>query len=108
EREGEPAEDAAAHLAKHFGVRAIPTLETALHTATPTGRLNCIMALRRIGHADAIPLLRHFAIYDEEDGVRTEAEHTLRQWAQGRDDRASRARAALRAIEEASQAEKKG
>jgi HEAT repeat protein len=108
EREGQIAEDAANRLAKNFGVRAIPTLETALHTASPTGRLNCIMALRRIGHPDAIPLLRHFAIHDEEEGVRKEAEITLRQWASGTDDRATKARAALRSIEEEQQHEQKG
>jgi hypothetical protein len=108
EREGQLAEDAANRLAKNFGVRAIPTLETALHTANPVGRLNIIMALRRIGHADAIPLLRHYAIHDDEEGVRKEAEVTLRQWAAGTDDRAAKARAALRGIEEAQSQEKKG
>ncbi len=108
EREGQIAEDAANRLAKNFGVRAIPTLETAMHTATPVGRLNIIMALRRIGHPDAIPLLRHYAIHDEEEGVRKEAEITLRQWAGGTDDRATKARAALRTIEESQSQEKKG
>lgn len=108
EREGQLAEDAANRLAKNFGVRAIPTLETALHTANPVGRLNIIMALRRIGHPDAIPLLRHYAIHDEEEGVRKEAEVTLRQWAAGTDDRATKARAALRTIEEEQSQEKKG
>jgi len=108
EREGQLAEDAANRLAKNFGVRAIPTLETALHTANPVGRLNIIMALRRIGHPDAIPLLRHYALHDEEEGVRSEAEVTLRQWAAGTDDRATKARAALRAIEEEQSREKKG
>ena len=107
-REGQLAEDAAHRLAKNFGVRAIPSIETAMHTANPPGRMNCIMALRRIGHADAIPLLRHYAIYDEEDGVRTEAEVTLRQWAGRTDDRATKARTAVRAIEEARQQEHKG
>lgn len=108
EHEGDIAEDAANRLAKNFGVRAIPTLETALHTATPVGRLNCILALRRIGHPDAIPLLRHYAIHDPEEGVRKEAEVTLRGWAAGTDDRAAKARAALRAIDEAGGEEKKG
>jgi len=107
-REGQLAEDAAAVLARQFGVRAIPNIETGLHTASVTGRLNCIMALRRIGHPDAIPLLRHYATYDDEEGVRKEAEITLRQWATGTDDRATKARSALRVIEEKQQQEKKG
>jgi HEAT repeat protein len=107
-QEGQLAEDAANRLAKNYGVRAIPSIETAMHTANPPGRLNCIMALRRIGHPDAIPLLRHRAIYDEEEGVRKEAEITLRQWAGGTDDRANKARTALRAIEEAQHEEHKG
>ena len=107
-REGQLAEDAANRLAKNFGVRAIPSIETAMHTANPPGRLNCIMALRRIGHPDAIPLLRHVALHDDEEGVRKEAEITLRQWAAQNDDRAAKSRAAVRAIEEAQQQEHKG
>jgi hypothetical protein len=66
------------------------------------------VALRRIGHPDVIPLLRHYALYDEENGVRQEAEHTLRLWAPARDERGAAARAALRSIEEGRNTSDKG
>jgi hypothetical protein len=87
-----------------YGRRALPILEAALHTAPEPGRKNLILALRQIGDPDAVPLLRHLSIFDAADSVRREAEWTLKQWAadlsaEGK-ERAARARAALRAIDE--------
>ena len=79
EREGTLTEAATARLARR-GVRAIPSIETALHTARPSGRANLIVALRRIGDRQAVPILRHFGRYDADEAVRREALYTLRSW----------------------------
>lgn len=98
-QEGAPAAAASTRLIQH-GRRAIPTIEAAMHTATPDGRKNLIAALRGIGDAAAIPLLRHVAIDDTSPEVQREAEWTLKKWAAERDPRGDQARAALRTIDE--------
>lgn len=109
ERQGVLATAAADHLAG-YGRRAIPTIEAALHTATPIGRKNLVLGLRRIGDADAVPLLRHLAVYDPSPDVAREAEWTLKTWAADAKapDRAARARKAVREAEEARRAEAAG
>jgi hypothetical protein len=101
---------AAAERLERYGKRAIPTMEAAMHTAGTVGRKNLILGLRRIGDVDAIPLLGHIAVYDGSPDVRREAEWTLRQWAADgkRADRADRARAAVRTVEETRHAEEAG
>jgi hypothetical protein len=100
--EGVLATAAAEHL-QRYGRRAIPTIEAAMHTASPTGKKNLILALRKIGDAEAIPLLAHIAQFEPSEDVRREAEWTLRQWAADgtAKERAARAKAAVRALEEA-------
>lgn len=107
--EGTLAQAAADHL-QRYGKRAIPTIEAAMHTASVPGRKNLILALRRIGDVDAVPLLAHIAITDGSPEVRREAKWTLEQWAaDGKTPgRADRARAALRANEEQLGAEEAG
>jgi hypothetical protein len=79
--------------------RAIPQVETALHTAAPTGRLHLVTALDRIGDPEATSVLRHVAIYDITPEVRQAAEAVLARWASGvPTDRADRARAAIAEI----------
>jgi hypothetical protein len=79
--------------------RAIPQIETALHTAAPTGRLHLVAALDRIGDGEAAPVLRHVAVYDMTPEVRQAAEALLARWAAGPSGaRADRARAALAEI----------
>jgi HEAT repeat protein len=97
--EGDAATAAIARLARR-GRSAIPAIEAALHTAKPAGRKNLVTALRKIGDADAIPLLRHVALYDDEESVRHEAEWTLQGWAAELDARGEKARRAMREIEE--------
>ena len=107
--EGALATAAADHLAR-FGRRAIPTIEAAMHTATATGKKNLILALRKIGDAEAVPLLGHIARFEPNADVRREAEWTLRQWA-GDDKaaaRATRAKQAVRTLEEAQGVEDAG
>jgi len=79
---------------------AIPAIETALYGARIEGRLDLVVALRRIGDAAAIPLLLHRARWDEDERVRAEAERTLREWAGGRGKRADSSREAVRRLEE--------
>lgn len=100
--EGALASAAAEHLARQ-GRRAIPTIEAALHTASPVGRKNLILALRQIGDVEAVPLIGHVAAFDPSADVRKEAEWTLRKWAGDGSARAraDKARAAVRALEEA-------
>lgn len=64
-----------------YGRVAIPQIETALHTAAPTGRMHLIDAFARIGDAEAIPVLRHFAIYDVKPQLRRACEDLLAAWA---------------------------
>jgi hypothetical protein len=99
-REGALAERSMDEL-KRYGRDAIPPIEAALPKASQTGQLNLVMALRRLGDPEAIPLLRHLALRNETEAVRIEAEVTLRSWAKGTDGRAEKARAALRSIDEA-------
>lgn len=63
------------------GRLAIPQIETALHTAAPTGRIHLVAALDRLGDGDAIPVLRHFAVYDVRPEVRQACADVLGRWA---------------------------
>jgi hypothetical protein len=107
--EGVMATAAAERLAR-YGRRAIPTVESAMHTASPTGKKNLIMALRRMGDVEAVPLLAHVAEFDPSADVRREAEWTLRQWAaDGKAaERAGRAREVVRRLEEKRGVEEEG
>jgi hypothetical protein len=113
------AEDRASTEVRHavddlarYRRRALPTLEAALHTASEPGRKNLILALRRLGDGEAVPLLRHLAIFDPSGEVRREAEWTLKAWAaDGQPSAAERARAAqraLRAVDEQHEREEAG
>jgi hypothetical protein len=79
--------------------RAIPQIETALHTAAPTGRLHLVAALARIGDEESVPVLRHAAVYDITPDVRQAAEDVLASWARGGPEaRARRAQSAMAEI----------
>ena len=110
--EGVLATAAADHLTR-YGRRAIPTIESAMHTASATGKKNLILALRKIGDVEAVPLLGHLAEFEPNADVRREADWTLRGWAADAKDakaaeRAARAKAALRKLEEAHDVEDAG
>jgi len=74
---------------------AIPQIETSLHGAAPPGRLHLVAAMDRIGDDEAVPILRHTALYDITPEVRAAAEAVLTSWAGGNDARGARARDAL-------------
>jgi hypothetical protein len=79
--------------------KAVPQIETAIHTAAPAGRLHLVAALDRIGDVEAVPILRHVAIFDTSAEVRAAAESILRRWAAASPAaRPSRAAAALAEI----------
>jgi len=78
-----------------FGIKAIPQIEVALHTASVRGRQDLIAALVEIGDAEAIPILRHFAVYDENAAVRDACRQALSDWKAGSGQRAEAASKAL-------------
>jgi hypothetical protein len=72
---------------------AIPQIETAMHTAAPKGRLHLIGALDKIGDGEAVPVLRHIALFDITPEVRDAAEGLLSRWAASPEKKARAARA---------------
>jgi hypothetical protein len=82
-----------------YGRKAVPQIETALHTAAPPGRLHLLEALAKIGDEESVPVLRHVAVYDVKEEVRAAAEALLGTWRDGRPGpRAERARVAIAQI----------
>jgi len=82
-----------------YGRKALPQIETAMHTAAPYGRLHLIAALERIGDPESAPVLRHIAVYDVTPEVRDAAEALLVRWSgETAAPRAARARVALAEI----------
>jgi hypothetical protein len=77
---------------------ALPQIETSLHGAAPPGRLHLVAAMARIGDGEAVPILRHTALYDITPEVRAAAEGTLTAWAGDNDARGARARDAVAEI----------
>ena len=97
-RDDELVPPATERLAKYQRL-AIPQIETALHTSAPTGRLHLIAALDRIGDDEAVPVLRHVALFDVGADVRAAAGDVLARWTSGPPaERARRATAAVAAI----------
>jgi hypothetical protein len=79
-----------------FKRAAIPQIETAMHTAAPTGRSNLLVALDLIGDVEAVPILRQVAVFDITAEVRDAAEAVLTRWAAaGTGARAARSHDAL-------------
>jgi hypothetical protein len=64
-----------------YGRLAIPQIEVAMHTAAPMGRMHLVEALDRIGDGEAIPVLRHFSLYDVRPEVREACAALLSRWA---------------------------
>jgi hypothetical protein len=84
-----------------YGRRALPQIEIALHTASDSGRANLLATLARIGDAEAVPIFRHFAVYDLSADIRGQCERALGEWAAAAPGpRAEAARAALSRIAE--------
>ena len=96
---GGPVGDAIAQLVR-IGHRTLPQIETALHTASPRGKSNLIMALDAIGDPEAAAIVQHFAVYDASAEVRAACEDLLQRWAATSDRRAGPARQALARVGE--------
>jgi HEAT repeat protein len=60
-----------------FGTRAIPQIETALHSASPAARLRLVSVLVAMNDPEVIPILRHFARRDTSPEVRAACEAAL-------------------------------
>jgi hypothetical protein len=96
---GELAEQALRRLLPH-GRAVLPYVEASLHTARAVGRKNLIVALRRLGLAESVPLLGHIAAYDEDLVAAGEALRTLELWSSERRPRGAAARQVLRKVDE--------
>ena len=82
-----------------YGRKAVPQIETALHTAAPFGRLHLIVALDKIGDDESVSVLRHVAVYDVTADVRDAALALLARWTTDtRKPLAERAQAAVAEI----------
>jgi len=88
-----------------IGPKAVPQIETAMHTAALPGRLMLLTALERIGSPASTAVLRHIALYDVNPEVRRRSEQILMTWA-GASDHSDQSRrsddlgsAATRALE---------
>ena len=101
-RSQDPRVDGARQRLVAFGAAAIPQIETALHTAQERGRLHLVAAMQDIGDAEAIPILRHLAVYDSSADVRASCASILKGWAAATATapRAERARTALARVED--------
>lgn len=90
---------AIARLAK-IGRRAVPQIETAMHTASARGKVNLVSALAAIGEPESVAILQHFAVYDKSPEVRAACEDLLTQWMGGREPRSSAAKQAIARVQE--------
>lgn len=85
---------------QRIGRRAVPQIETAMHTASPRGRVNLVSALAAIGEPESTAILQHFATYDRSPEVRAACEDLLRTWASTAGLRAQPAQLALARVDE--------
>jgi hypothetical protein len=83
-----------------IGRRAVPQLETAMHTASPHGKVNLVSAFAAIGEPESAAILQHFAVYDKSPEVRQACEDVLASWAGGNDRKAQPAKLAIARIAE--------
>jgi hypothetical protein len=85
---------------KQVGRRAVPQIETAMHTAAPRGKVNLITALAAIGEPESTAILQHFAVYDKSPEVRAACEDLLAQWAASGDRKSQPAQQAIARVQE--------
>jgi hypothetical protein len=82
-----------------YGPRALPQIETALHAASELPRQHMVAVMDKMGDAEAIPILRHLAVYDAASDVRASCESILKGWAARPDERGAAAKLALARID---------
>ncbi|MBL8632270.1 MAG: hypothetical protein JNM40_03535 [Myxococcales bacterium] len=77
------------------GRAALPPLEAALHRTEPKERRAALLALRRLGLHEAVPLLGHVAQFDADASIRADARAVLERWAAEKSPRGEAAQRAL-------------
>ncbi len=82
-----------------IGRRAVPQIETAMHTASPRGKVNLVAALAAVGDPESTAILQHFAVYDKNPDVRAACEDLLARWAAASDVRSAAAKQAIARVE---------
>jgi hypothetical protein len=87
------------HLRK-IGRRAVPQIETAMHTASVHGKLKLVAALAAIGEPESAAILQHFATYDVNAEVRAACEDVLAKWVAASDRKTAPAQLAIARIAE--------
>jgi hypothetical protein len=85
---------------RQIGRRAVPQIETAMHTAAPRGKVNLVEALAAIGEPESAAILQHFAVYDKSPEVRTACENLLAEWAAAGDRKSQPAQRAIARVQE--------
>ena len=85
---------------KQIGRRAVPQIETAMHTAAPRGKVNLVAALAAIGDPESTAILQHFAVYDKSPEVRAACEDLLSHWAASNDHKSQPAQQAIARIQQ--------
>ena len=85
---------------RKIGRRAVPQIETAMHTAGAHGKVNLVAALDAIAEPESAAVLQHFAVYDRDLEVRRACEEVLAKWVAASDSRTAPAKLALARIEE--------
>jgi hypothetical protein len=85
---------------RKIGRRAVPQIETAMHTAAPRGKVNLVSALAAIGEPESAAILQHFAVYDKSPEVRAACEDLLALWAAGGDRKSQPAQQAIARVQE--------
>ncbi len=85
---------------RRIGRRAVPQIETAMHTASARGKVNLVAALDAIGEPESATVLQHFAVYDKSAEVRQACEDVLAKWAAAGDRRAAPSNQAIARIAE--------
>jgi hypothetical protein len=82
------------------GPATLPFIEAGLHRSAASERFNLIVALRRLGLVESVPLLAQVASFDRDLRVAREAWETLSVWSAATTPRGQAARQALRKVDE--------
>lgn len=82
------------------GSATLPFIEAGLHRRAANERFNLIVALRRLGLVESVPLLGQVASFDRDLRVAREAWETLSVWSSSATPRGQAARQALRKVDE--------
>jgi hypothetical protein len=85
---------------RQIGRRAVPQIETAMHTASSRGKVNLVSALAAIAEPESTAILQHFAVYDKSPEVRTACEELLATWAAAGDRKSQPAKQAIARVQE--------